>query len=219
MSKRLIWDNIGEKEYQTGVDHGVLYLQENGEYPKGVVWNGLSSVTESPSGAEATPVWADNIKYLNMTSAEDFGATIEAYMCPREFYECDGSRNIAKGIRVGMQTRKAFGFSYRTLKGTDVDDEAGYLIHCVYGCKAAPSEKAYQSKNDSPEAMALSWTISTTPVPVPGFKPTAILTIDSTMVDPEKLKELEDALYGTDEEDSYLPLPAEIMEIVGEAIL
>ena len=209
---RLVWDQTGERRYETGVKQGVLYPQAaGGTYPKGVAWNGLSAVTESPSGAEATPIYADDIKYLNLISAEDFGATIEAFTYPDEFAECDGSADLAPGVSIGQQARKAFGLCYRTTIGNDTDgNEHGYKIHLIYGAMAAPSEKGYTSINDSPEAMTLSWEITTTPVAVNGFKPTAILTIDSTKVDAAKLKAFEDILYGTDEEEARLPLPDEV---------
>lgn len=218
MSK-LVWDKTGERYYETGVDHGVLYpIQEGGVYNKGVAWNGLISVTESPSGAEASPIYADNIKYLNLMSAEEFGCTIEAYQSPEEFDECDGSAQIAPGIFIGQQTRKTFGLSYRTLIGNDVNgQEYGYKLHLIYGGLAAPSEKAYSTVNDSPEAMTLSWEVSTTPVNVAGFKPTASVTIDSTKVAADKLAALEAILYGSESQEARLPLPDEIITLLGEA--
>lgn len=217
MSK-LVWDQTGQRYYETGVDHGVLYVMDAGAYPKGVAWNGLISVTESPSGAEATPVYADNIKYLNLVSAEEFGASIEAYTCPPEFYACDGSAEVATGVMVGQQDRKTFGLAYRTLVGNDTEGtNLGYKLHLIYGCLAAPSEKSYSTVNDSPEAMTLSWEISTTPVAVKGFKPTACVTIDSTKVDAEKLAALEAILFGSDEEEPRLPLPDEIVTLIGTA--
>lgn len=225
MSK-LIWDNTGERLYETGVNSGVLYPRgADGNYPKGVVWNGLTAVTESPSGAEATPLYADNMKYLNLVSAEEFGATVEAYTYPDEFAECDGSAEIAKGVMVGQQARKTFGLSYKTNLGNDVDgNEYGYKLHLIYGALAAPSEKGYNTINDSPEAITFSWEITTTPVPVKGFKPTASLTINSTKADPAKLKELEDILHGKDPTteggddgaDPRLPLPDEVITLMGE---
>lgn len=213
---RLVWDQAGERVYETGVKNGVLYPQVNSEYPKGVAWNGLTAVTESPSGAEATALYADDIKYLNLYSAEEFAATIEAYTYPDEFAECDGSASIATGVSIGQQTRKAFGLSYKTTVGNDTDgNNYGYKLHIIYGAMAAPSEKAYATINDSPEAITLSWEISTTPVSVQGFKPTASVTIDSTKVDAAKLKALEDILYGSDSEEPRLPLPDEIITIVG----
>lgn len=214
MSK-LIWDKTGERLYETGVKMGVLYPQVAGAYPKGVAWNGLTAVTESPSGAEATALYADDIKYLNLMSAEEFGATIEAYMYPDEFAECNGEGALADGITIGQQTRKAFGMCYRTVLGNDVDNnDHGYKIHIIYGALAAPSEKAYATINDSPEAITLSWEITTTPVNVTGFKPTASLTIDSTKVDATKLAALEAVLYGSESEEPRLPLPDEIASLV-----
>ena len=218
MSK-LVWDKTGDRTYETGVRNGVLYPQStSGTYPKGVAWNGLTAVTESPSGAEATALYADDIKYLNLYSTEEFGATIEAYTYPDEFAECDGSASIATGVTIGQQKRKAFGLCYRTVLGNDVDGEDyGYKIHIIYGAMAAPSEKAYNTINDSPEAITFSWEISTTPVSVSGFKPTASVTIDSTKVESAKLKSLEDILYGTETEEARLPLPNEIAELIGSA--
>lgn len=218
MSK-LIWDNTGERMYETGVDRGVLYpIQEGGLYTKGVVWNGLTGITESPSGAEATPLYADNIKYLNLVSAEDFGCTIEAYMYPDEFAECDGSAEIATGVYAGQQARKVFGLCYRTVLGNDVDsNNHGYKLHLIYGCLASPSEKSYTTVNDSPEAITFSWEVKSTPVNVSGFKPTAVLTIDSTKVEPSKLAKLEEALYGSESTEAKLPTPDEVVAIVGAA--
>lgn len=218
MSK-LVWDNTGERIYETGVKQGVLYLQDaQGAYTKGVAWNGLTAVTESPSGAEPTPLYADDIKYVTLMSAEEFGATIEAYTYPDEFAECDGSAAIATGVYVGQQKRKAFGLAYRTVVGNDVDfNDHGYKLHLIYGALASPSEKAYATINDSPEAITFSWEITTTPVNVTGFKPTAIVTIDSTKVDADKLTQLEAILYGSEEAEARLPLPDEIAGIFGEA--
>ena len=186
---RLEWDKTGERLYETGVNNGVLYVQKDGAYPLGVAWNGLTAVTESPSGAEASPLYADNIKYLNLMSAEEFAATIEAYMYPEEFEECDGSKEIVPGMTIGQQTRSTFGFCYKTLIGNDTTGtKHGYKIHIVYNALAAPSEKAYATVNDSPEAITFSWEVSTTPVNVTGGDPTATVTIDSTRVDAEKLK-------------------------------
>lgn len=214
MSK-LVWDQTGERLFETGVKQGVLYPQEGGVYPKGVAWNGLTAVTESPSGAEATPLYADDIKYLNLISNEEFGATIEAYTYPDEFASCDGSAEIAPGVVIGQQKRKAFGLSYKTTLGNDVDSyDHGYKLHLVYGALATPTEKAYASINDSPEAITFSWEITTTPVAVKGFKPTAIVTIDSTKVAAEKLASLEEILYGTDEQEARLPLPDEVAELL-----
>lgn len=214
---KLVWDQIGERFYETGVKKGVLYPQEKGTYPKGVAWNGLTAVTESPSGAEATPLYADDIKYLNLLSNEEFGATIEAYTYPDEFAECDGSAALATGVMIGQQPRKAFGFSYVTTLGNDTENNAyGYKLHLVYGALAAPSEKAYATINDSPEAITFSWEVTTTPVEVPGHKPTALITIDSTKVNPDKLAELEAILYGSDDVEARLPLPAEIAELMAD---
>ena len=212
---KLIWDATGERVYETGVRNGVLYPMVEGAYPKGVVWNGLTAVTESPSGAESTPLYADDIKYLNLISAEEFGATVEAYTYPKEFAECDGSATLVKGVTIGQQPRKTFGMSYRTVIGNDVNNEShGYKLHLIYGAVATPSEKAYSTINDSPEAIIFSWELTTTPVNVTGFKPTASLTIDSTKVDKEKLTALEDILYGTQEAEARLPLPDEIATLM-----
>ena len=195
---KLVWDESGKRLYETGVKMGVLYVQdESGNYPKGVAWNGLTAVNESPSGAEATPLYADDIKYLELRSAEEFGATIEAYTYPDEFEACDGSAEIAVGVKVGQQARKAFGLCYRTIVGNDVEgNDHGYKLHIIYGATAAPSEKAYATVNDSPEAVTFSWEVTCTPVEVEGFKPTASLVIDSTKVEKEKLAALEAKLYG-----------------------
>ena len=220
---RIVWDKTGERYYETGVKMGVLYpIQEGGVYNKGVAWNGLTAVTESPSGAEATPLYADDIKYLNLISNEEFGCTVEAYTYPDEFAECDGSAALAAGVMIGQQKRKTFGLSYRTAFGNDVDGtDHGYKLHLVYGCLAAPSEKAYSTINDSPEAITFSWEVSTTPVSVNGFKPTSQITIDSTKVKPEKLTALETILYGKDAGDGEaadprLPLPDEIATLFSE---
>lgn len=217
MSK-LKWDATGQRRFETGVDHAVLYLLSNaGLYDKGVPWNGITGITESPSGAEANPLYADNIKYLNLISAEDFGATIEAYTYPDEWMECDGSAEVVPGVTIGQQNRKTFGLSYRTKLGNDVDSQDhGYKLHLIYGALAAPSERGYQTINDSPEAITFSWEITTTPVDVPGFKPTACLTIDSTKVSADKLAALEQILYGTDEAEARLPLPEEVFTILAE---
>lgn len=216
---KLVWDATGERKYETGVRNGVLYVMgEGGTYPKGVAWNGLTAVTESPSGAEATALYADDTKYLNLISAEEFGVTIEAYMYPDEFAECDGSATLAAGVTIGQQPRKTFGMSYRTVYGNDVDNENhGYKLHLLYGGIAAPSEKAYSTINDSPEAITLSWEVKTTPVNVTGHKPTALLTIDSTKVDKAKLTKIEEILYGTEEVEARLPLPDEIIQILQAA--
>lgn len=217
---KIKWDQTGERLYETGVDHAVLYpIDSNGEYSQGVAWNGITTITESPSGAEANPLYADNIKYLNLIAAEDFGATIEAYTYPDEWAICDGSAEIAPGVIAGQQNRKVFGLSYRTKLGNDVDgQDHGYKLHLIYGALASPSERGYQTVNDSPEAISFSWSITTTPVDVPGFKPTAILTIDSTKTDAEKLAELEEILYGTVGDpgsEASLPLPADIIAHFG----
>lgn len=216
MSK-LKWDQSGERVYETGVSKGVLYPQASGAYPKGVAWNGLTGVTESPSGAEATPLYADNIKYLNLMSAEEFGATVEAYTYPDEFAVCNGEASLVEGVTIGQQKRTPFGMSYQTKVGNDQDPEAGYKIHLIYGALAAPSEKAYATVNDSPEAITFSWELTTTPVEVEGFKPTATLVIDSTKVDAEKLAALEAVLYGSESEDAKLPLPNEVLAIINGA--
>lgn len=217
-SKKLVWDNVGERFYETGVKNCALYLQNtDGSYPKGVAWNGISAINESPSGAEASPIYADDTKYLNLISNEELSASIEAYTYPDEFSECDGSAEIATGITIGQQPRKAFGLAYKTTLGNDiVGNEYGYKLHLLYGCKAAPSEKAYSTINDSPEAITFSWEISTTPVNVKGFKPTSNLTIDSSKVDPEKLAALETILFGSESAEARLPLPDEIITLVGE---
>lgn len=212
---KLEWDKTGERFYETGVKNGVLYVQESGAYPKGVVWNGLTAVTESPSGAEATPLYADDIKYLNLLSNEEFGATIEAYTYPDEFAECDGSASLATGVYIGQQSRKTFGLSYKTTVGNDVDNNNyGYKLHLIYGALAAPSEKGYATINDSPEAITFSWEVSTTPVNVTGYKPTASITIDSTKADKVKLAALEKILYGDTEVEARLPLPDEVATIM-----
>lgn len=217
MSK-LVWDQTGERLYETGVKQGVLYVQEAGAYPKGVAWNGLTAVTESPSGAEATALYADDIKYLNLLSNEEFGATIEAYTYPEEFMACDGSASLAEGVFIGQQARKTFGLCYRTTIGNDEDgNDHGYKLHLIYGALAAPSEKAYASINDSPEAVTFSWEVTTTPVNVTGAKPTACVTIDSTKCDASKLAALEAILYGSDDEEARLPLPDEIKTLMATA--
>lgn len=218
MSKKLVWDQISEKEYETGVEKGVLYPESNGAYPKGVAWNGLIGVSEKPSGAEPTPLYANNKKYLELISAEEYGATIEAYMYPDEFEPCQGLKEIAPGVVIAQQDRTGFGLSYVTLKGNDTEGTShGYKIHIVYGAKAKPSEKAYKSVNNSPEAITLSWEISTTPVEVPGAKSTASVTIDSTKVNAEELAALEALLYGSEENEARLPLPAELIELFPNA--
>ena len=212
----LVWDQTGEKFYETGVKNGVLYVQHtDGTYPKGVAWNGLTAVTESPSGAEKTPLYADDTKYLNLMSAEEFGATIEAYTYPDEFAQCDGSAEIAEGVTIGQQARKTFGMAYKTTLGNDVsNNDYGYKLHIVYGALASPSEKGYSTINDSPEAITFSWEVTTTPVNVTGKKPTASLVIDSTKANPEKLTALEKILFGSTEAAARLPLPDEIATLM-----
>lgn len=211
----LVWDAAGDKFYETGVDRGVLYLADsNGNYDNGYAWNGLTTVTESPTGAEATPTYADNIVYANLISVERWAGTIEAYTYPDEFAECDGSNEAQIGVFVGQQPRRKFGFSYRTIKGNDVDgNELGYKIHVVYGATAAPSEKAYATVNDSPEMITFSWELSTVPVSVAGMKPTASITIDSTKVDGSALSALEQILYGSVGVDPRLPSPDDILAL------
>ena len=218
MSK-IVWDAIGEHTFETGVRNGVLYLKDaEGAYNNGVAWNGLTSVSESPEGAEATDLYADDIKYLSLMSAENFKATIEAYTYPVEFEECDGSATIAKGVVIGQQSRKPFGLCYRTSIGNDTDgNEHGYKLHIVYGCQASPSEKQYSTINDSPDAVTFSWEVSTTPVNVNGKKPTATLTIDSTKADKAKLTALEAILYGAESTEPRLPLPDEIATLMTTA--
>ena len=216
---RLVWDKTGDRLYETGVKQCVLYPQVSGAYPKGVARNGITSVTESPSGAEPSPLYADDIKYLNLMSTEEFGASIEAYMYPEEFEACDGSAEIAPGVSIGQQKRQSFGLCYRTIIGNDTESNGhGYKLHIIYGALAAPSEKAYATVNDSPEAITFSWELSTTPVNVTGGNPTASLTIDSTKVNAEKLKALEDILYGSETESTgpRLPLPDEIATLMKE---
>lgn len=215
MSK-IVWDAVGEHTFETGVRNGVLYLKDaQGAYNTGVAWNGLTSVSESPEGAEPTDLYADDIKYLTLMSAENFKATIEAYTYPDEFAECDGSATIADGVTIGQQSRKPFGLCYRTAIGNDTDgNEHGYKLHIVYGCLASPSEKQYSTINDSPEAITFSWEVSTTPVNVNGKKPTATLIIDSTKADKTKLTALEDILYGSESKEPRLPLPDEIATLM-----
>lgn len=218
-TQRLTWDDAGKRLYETGVKQGVLYPQDdNGAYPKGVAWNGLTAVTESPEGAEPTPLYADDIKYLNLHSTEEFKATVEAYTYPDEFAECDGSGSLVEGVTIGQQDRKTFGLSYRTSLGNDVKgNEYGYKLHIVYGCLAAPSEKAYATVNDSPEAITFSWEVSTTPVNVTGFKPTASLVLNSVKLGAAKMKAIEDVLYGSSAAEARLPLPDEIKSIIESA--
>ena len=212
---KLNWDVQGERYYETGVSKGVLYTFKEGKYSKGVAWNGLTAVTESPSGAEPTPLYADNIKYLNLLSNEEFAATVEAYTYPDEFAECDGSAELATGVSVGQQKRIPFGMSYVTKLGNDTDgQDYGYKIHLIYGALAKPSQKNYATINDNPEAITFSWELSTTPVAVPNLKPTACITIDSKKVGSDKLKKIEDKLYGTESEEATLPTPAELAALI-----
>lgn len=212
----LTWDETGKRFYETGVRRGVLYVQDNsGTYPAGVAWNGLTAVTESPSGADSNPLFADDIKYLDLRSAEEFGATIEAYTYPDEFAECDGTAELTDGVTIGQQARKSFGLCYRTVLGNDiVNDAYGYKLHLIYGATAAPSEKGYQTVNDSPEAITFSWELTTTPVNVTGMKPTAIITIDSTKANATKLAALEAILYGGENTTARLPLPDEVKTLM-----
>lgn len=212
---KLNWDVQGERYYETGVSKGVLYPFKEGKYSKGVAWNGLTAVNESPSGAEPTPLYADNIKYLNLLSNEEFAATVEAYTYPDEFAECDGSAELATGVSVGQQKRIPFGMSYVTKIGNDTDgQDYGYKIHLIYGALAKPSQKNYATINDNPEAITFSWELSTTPVAVPNLKPTACITIDSTKVGSDKLKKIEDKLYGTESEEATLPTPTELAALI-----
>ena len=215
----LYWDQLGQRFFETGVDKGVLYLPNvNGVYTNGVAWNGLTSITESPSGAEPTPMYADNLKYLNMYSVEEFSATVEAYTFPSEFAQFDGMATPTTGVTVGQQTRGKFGLSYRTRLGNDINgDELGYKLHLIYGCQASPSERAYNTVNDSPEAITFSWSIATTPVSVGSLKPTSILTIDSTKVNATALGTLENFLYGTAGTDPSLPLPDAVIALFSGA--
>lgn len=216
MSK-IIFDNTGEKIYETGVDHCVLYVRDGNAYQTGVAWNGITAINENPSGAEATPIYADNIKYLNIVSGEDFGATIEAYTYPDEFTECDGSAEIIEGVKIGQQTRKPFALCYRTLIGNDVAGTGhGYKLHFIYNAQAAVSAKNYKTINESPEAMSFSWEISTTPEVVEGFKPTATVTVDSTKVDSVKLKALEDKIYGSESSEPTMPTISEIVSLLSK---
>lgn len=217
---KLVWDQAGERLYETGTDRGVVYPQDNtGAYPQGYAWNGLTAVSETPSGAEPTDLWADNIKYLSIRSAEEFGATIEAYTYPDEFAVLDGSAQPVDGVFIGQQTRKSFGFCYRTRLGNDIQfEDYGYKLHLVYGCTVSPSERSYQTINDSPEAITFSWEMKTTPVAVSGYKPTAVVTIDSSKFATTTLKgyldDLEDVLYGTASSEARLPLPDEVFSIL-----
>ena len=214
---RIIWDEVGERFFETGVSKCVLYLQDEGKYPKGVAWNGITGITESPSGAEATDLYADNIKYATLRSAETFGCTVEAYTSPDEWALCDGSVEPFKGVKVGQQSRKSFGLTYVTEIGNDTDPEDGYKIHFIYGGTASPSERAYATKNESPEAITFSWEVSTTPVNVPDLKPTSFISISSLDISEDALKAVEDVIYGTEEKEAYLPLPEELFKIIEEA--
>lgn len=214
---KLIWDKVGERFYETGVSNCALYVYDDGaqDFGAGVAWNGITSITETPSGAEANAIYADNIKYLSLLSAEEFGASIEAYTYPEEFEECDGSAAIAPGVMVGQQARKKFCIAYKTIKGNDIQNDAyGYKLHLIYNCNAAPSERAYSTINDSPEAIAFSWEISTTPVAVTGHKPTSILTIDSAKVDASKLASVEEALFGGDSAEAKILMPDEVLALL-----
>ena len=213
---RLKWDQTGEKQYETGVDRGVVYPQVAGAYPKGAPWNGLTNATVTPSGAEPTPLWANNRKYANLMSAEEVGGKIEAFTYPDEFAECDGSATTKGGVRIRQQKRKPFGFTFRNKIGTDTDENYGYKIHLIYGALASPSEDSNSTINESPEAKTMSWEYSTTPVEIEGFDPSSHLEIDSTRVDATKLKELEDMLYGTEDSEAHLPLPDEVIELFPE---
>ena len=215
---KIVWDEVGKRYYETGVSQGVLYTQDtSGKYSKGVAWNGLITVNESPSGAEPTPLYADDIKYLNLMSTEEFGASIEAYTYPEEFALCDGTQELAKGITVGQQIRKSFGLSYKTKIGNDVDGvDHGYKLHLIYGALASPSQKSYSTINDNPDAITFSWDVKTTPVAVTGMNPTSTIIIDSTKVEKANLEALEKVLFGADdEEEPRLPLPDEILQLVG----
>lgn len=212
----ITWDAVGERYYELGVSKGVLFPYDKTKkaYSKGVAWNGLTGVSESPDGADLTDLWADNIKYASLRAAENFKATIEAYTYPKEFEQCDGSAEVADGVTIGQQTRSPFGFSYVTKIGNDVDDDLGYKLHIVYNATASPSDKSYESVNDSPDAITFSWEIETNPVEVTGYKPTSFITIDSTKADPNKLKALEEKLYGTTSEEPTLPSPDEIVTMM-----
>lgn len=216
---KLVWDEIGERLYETGVSHGVVYPQVSGAYPKGAAWSGLTAVNEAPEGAEPNAMYADNIKYLNILSAEDFKATIEAYIYPDEFKECIGEKEMVEGVSVGQQVHKPFGFSYQTLVGNDTENTAhGYKIHLVYGCLAAPSSVNRQSMNDSPEAATFSWEVSTTPVAVKGFEPTATLVLDSIKLGTKKMAAIEKVLYGDANTEARLPLPDEVKTLLTAAV-
>lgn len=215
MSK-LVWDVVGERNYETGVSKGVLYPMVSGAYPKGVAWSGLTTVTETASGAEATPLYADNIKYLNLMSVEELGGTIEAYTAPDEFGACDGTAELTTGVSIGQQPRQTFGLAYQTILGNDTENNKhGYKIHLIYGALASPTERSYATVNDSPEAMTMSWEFSTTPVSVTGFEPTSLVVIDSTKVDADKLAAFEAIIYGSDDVEARLPLPNEVATLLG----
>ena len=217
MSK-LVWDQTGARRYETGIDRGVVYPQAGGAYPKGEAWNGLISVTKSPSGAEPTPLWANNHKYANLISAEELGGTIDAYTYPEGFAACNGEAELVPGVRMGQQKRVPFGLAYRNFIGNDTEGtKAGYILNLIYGATAAPAEEADTTINDSPEAKTMSWEFSTTPVEVANGEPTSSLEIDSTKVDAAKLKALEDILYGSESEEARLPLPEEVAQILGGA--
>lgn len=217
---KLEWDKTGERFYETGTTHGVLYLlnKDANKYDKGVVWNGLTAVTESPSGADVTDMYADDIKYASLRSAETFGGTIEAYTYPDEFALCDGSAEIATGVMIGQQNRETFGFSYRTKISNDINVD-GYKLHLIYGATASPSEKSYGTINDSPDAITFSWEVTTTPINVEGYKPTSILTVNSLKADKDKFKKLEDILYGTESDEAKLPTPEEVISLFSESSL
>ena len=213
---KLVFDELGKRFYETGVSNAVLYPQaDDGSYPKGVAWNGITAANESPSGAESNDQYADNIVYLSLTGAEKFEGTIEAFSSPAEFDECDGMKELSKGLTVSQQTRKPFGFAYKSILGNDIKgNDYGYKLHIWYGCKAAPSERSHTTVNDSPEPQNPSWTVSSTPIAVPGAKPSSVLTFNSTTTPADKLKKIEDILYGTDDADARLPLPSEIIELL-----
>lgn len=216
---RLVWDAIGERFFETGVDQCVLYPISDNAYPLGVAWNGITGVSESPSGADANPIYADNIKYLNLRAAEEFGATVTAYTYPDEFAECDGSVSPVKGLTIGQQSRKMFGLCYRTRLGNDTDgSDHGYKLHLVYGLTASPSERGYATINDSPEAIEFSWEMNSTPVAVTGYKPTSVITISSEDFTDAQMSALEDILYGTAQADPRLPLPDEIVSLMGSSV-
>lgn len=218
MAGKLVWDQSGERLYETGVSQCALYPMAAGAYPKGVAWNGITAITESPSGAEPTAMYADNIKYLDIVSTETYAATIEAYMYPDEFKSCNGESEIADGVVIGQQNRQKFGLCYKTILGNDTDGEDyGYELHLVYGGLAAPAEEAHNSVNESPEGMTMSWSVSTTPVEVPGKKPTATVTFNSVKVGEKVMKAIEDVVYGSTDKDARLPLPSELIELITAA--